>query len=253
MASSASYEVSKHDKYAELTEIDSDGMIIFKENPTRDQSFTLFMLLYESLGPIHEKITVDARKSDGKQLLAQIEHYFIKKDTSVTNKESLSNEFNTITRNQNEDFSTFTTRYLKKLQELEINEVRVPQDWQTKTYKFLIALNEKVLKTNICLKLQSKPEWYVNMTYDRLSDKAEKYVKHYHTLSLEKTSLKQLEKPPKSDPKPEPSDGASSKSDEKDKLLQKYIAMLKNVNDMEPYLAKIKDKNEEKFNSKTIY
>ena len=158
---------SKHHKYNELTEVNDEGLIAFKANPTADQSSTLFMLLvYEALGPVQDKITVDAVQSDGNKLMSQLEHYFVKKDTSVTNKEQLLAEFNTIMREKNEDYATFTTRYVKKLKELKLNEVQVPTDAQTKAYKFLLALNEPVLKTNICLELGSKPDWYTNLTYD---------------------------------------------------------------------------------------
>ena len=47
------------------------------------------MLLYDSLGFLHNKIVINALDSDGNQLLMQIESFFIKKDTSVTNKQTL--------------------------------------------------------------------------------------------------------------------------------------------------------------------
>ena len=56
-----------------------------------------------------------------------------------TNKEQLLAEFNTIMREKNEDYATFTTRYVKKLKELKLNEVQVPTDTQTKAYKFLLT------------------------------------------------------------------------------------------------------------------
>ena len=144
---------AKHYKYKDLTEINAEGVTTFKKNPTQEESSTLFMMLYDALGPVHDKIAVDAIKSDGNHLMSQLENYFLKKDTSVTNKEQLLAEFNNIHREKNEDYPTFTARYIKKLRELKLNEVQLPTDDQTKAYKFLIALDEPILKTNICLVL----------------------------------------------------------------------------------------------------
>ena len=236
---------AKNERYKDLTETDANDLIVFKQHPNRDESSTLFMLLYEALGPIHDKIIVDATKSDGMKLLRQIEHYFIKKDTSVTNKETLRHEFNTILRHQNEEYSAFTARYLKKIQELEINEALVTTDEQTRAYKFLLALNHRILKTNICLELNSKPDWYEALTYDQLADKAEKYVKHYDNLSTKKPSKNEKSTVLKNERTDD-----TSKSDDKDPQVQQYVKMLQKVNSMEPYLTKLKANNDEKFKSK---
>ena len=234
---------SKHHKYKELTEINNKGLIVFKQHPTQDQSSTLFMLLYDALGPVHDKITVDAITSDGNHLMSQLEHYFLKKDTSVTNKEQLLMEFNNITREKTEEYSTFTTRYVKKLRELKLNEVQVPVDDETKAYKFLIALDEPILKTNICLEIGSKPEWFKKMTYDKIADKAAKYMKHYNNLSKVKQSPrlpKLVNKPKVIDNKNGPKDDhADDKQNQLDKQIQNYMKLLKNVNDKEAYLNKV--------------
>lgn len=153
----------KNDRYKDLVELDDERMVIFKASPTRDESSSLFMLLYDALGFLHDKIVINAATTDGNELLHQIESFFIKKDTSVANKQTLKTEFDNMLGEQNESFDNFTIRYQKKIVQLQLNEVDVTMDDQTKAYKFLLALNSKILKTNICLEIPSKPEWYSNL------------------------------------------------------------------------------------------
>ena len=114
------------------------------------------MMLYEALVYLQDKIVVDASNPDGNVLMRQIKSYYVKKNTSVTNKQTLLKEFNSIKRETNWSFSAFTTRYQKKILELELNEVTTTKDDQTRAYGFLIALNSKVKRKNICLEINLK-------------------------------------------------------------------------------------------------
>ena len=173
---------AKSSKYNHLAKMNEEGKYEFNEDISQEDSSTLFMLTYDALGAMSEKIIVNVGAPDGHPLLRQLEDYYLDVDTSVVNRQILLEEFDTLKRNGNETYHQFALRYLRKKKELELNKVIIPSDEASNSYKFLRGLNESRINTEICLELASKPEWYKNITIMEIAKKAQRYMRHFKTL-----------------------------------------------------------------------
>ena len=79
----------KSTKHSQLSVPNSAGGYEFDINMSENDSSTLFMFVYDSLGPIAEKIIVDITNLNGFTLLQQLEDYYIDVDMSVVNRQVL--------------------------------------------------------------------------------------------------------------------------------------------------------------------
>ena len=257
---------AKSTKHSKLAKLGENGSYVFDESMSADDSSTLFMLVYNALGQISEKIVVDVTSPNGFTLLKQLEDYFVDVDTSVVNRQILLQEFDSLKRNSNESYHAFALRFLRKCKELELNQVVIPTDEASTAYKFLRGLNEKRINTKIYLELASKPSWYKSLSLIDIAKKAQRYMKQYNALSNLPTKnapngngnsnsqpKQEKEKPnnklPKDPPPPSVTDTTDNKSSHEDKVktMEQYLA---NANDVEAYLRGIKRKDKEKFGAK---
>jgi hypothetical protein len=199
----------KHSAHKDLTAKDSDGNLIFNPHMTDEQSSTLFMLTMESLGAHADKLSIDMQKADGLKLWSLLDRSNLDIDTDVTNQESLSHQFESLRRKQNEDYESFALRFVKKIKELRYNEVPVTTDKKRLAFKLLRGLNEPVINSRICMELRAKPEWYINITLPEIASKAKKYMKHHNSLQVP-TNQQNKPSPPTSTPKAPPQKPSNS-------------------------------------------
>ena len=76
---------SKSTKHSHLSQISDKGCYEFKTDLNAEDSSTLFMLIYDSLGSIADKIIVNVNVPNGINLLQQLEDFYVDIDTSVVN------------------------------------------------------------------------------------------------------------------------------------------------------------------------
>jgi deoxyuridine 5'-triphosphate nucleotidohydrolase len=262
----------KHSIHSKLTAKDYDGNLIFNPNMSEDQSSTLFMLTMESLGSHADKMSIDMQQADGVKLWTQLDRVNLDIDTDVTNQETLSQQFESLRREKNEDYDQYALRFIKKLKELKNNDVTVTTDKKRLAFKLLRGLNEKVINTQICMGLASKPEWYINITLPEIASKAKKYMKHYNSLNgiADKPCPRPVKpspapaaapapppkpngynkvgtpKPPQA-PKPQPAETPKVQADE-DNITQMMTA-IQNASDKITFLQSLKQKDHYKFRS----
>jgi hypothetical protein len=148
----------KHSIHSKLTTKDNEGNIIFNPNMSPDESSTLFMLMMEALGNHADKMSIDVQQADGIELWKLLDRHNFDIDTDVTNQESLSKQFESLKRENNEDYEAFALRFVKKMKELTNNGVYVTTDKKRLAFKLLRGLNEQVINNKICMELGSKPE-----------------------------------------------------------------------------------------------
>lgn len=249
---------SKSSKYAHLTEQLSSGGYIFKTNLDANDSSTLFMLIYDSLTSISNKIIVDVTNPNGIELLQQIEDHYIDIDTSIVNRQLLQQEFDNFKRKENESYIQFANQFARKLKELELNKVTIPTDEATVAYKYLQGLNEPRINIEICLELATKTDWYLNMTLTEIAKKAQRYMKQYTQLlkmstakssnntnskkqEVEKPKMDTSQKQNQSQPK---EDTPKQSHEDRVKIMESYLAKANNV---EAYLQGIKKNDKEIF------
>ena len=173
---------TKSSKYSHLVTKNATGGYDFRTDMSIEDSSTLFMLIYDALGQMSEKLIVDVSNPNGHDLLQQLEDYYVDIDTSVVNKQILLQEFDNMKRQQNETYTQFALRFLRKMKELNLNKVTIPRDEATLAYKFLRGLNETRINTEICLDLANKTDWYENMTLTEVAKKAQRYMHQYNSL-----------------------------------------------------------------------
>jgi deoxyuridine 5'-triphosphate nucleotidohydrolase len=188
----------KHTLHTKMTTKDDDGNIIFNPNMTDDESSTLFMLTMEALGTHADKMSIGVQQANGIQLWNLLDRFNLDIDMDVTNQESLSKQFESLKRENNEDYDAFAIRFVKKMKQLRNNGVAVTTDKKRLAFKLLRGLNEQVINNKICMELGSKPEWYVNITIPEIASKAKRYMKHYESLHIGSPTCK----PSKPSPKP---------------------------------------------------
>ena len=238
---------AKSTKHNSLAIISTSGGYEFNMDMTVEQSSTLFMLVYDALGTISDKIIVDVTNPDGIFLLKQLELYFIDVDTSVVNQQVLQQEFDSMKRNQNENYHQFALRFTKKMKELELNKVEIPRDEAALAYRFLRGLNEQRINTEICLELSSKTDWYKGMTLIETANKAQRYMRQFNQLyNTSKPSNQRQNSTKPEQEKKGPDANSKSTSSNKDseapqkgshegrvKVMEGYLA---GANDVEAYL-----------------
>ncbi len=132
----------------------------------------------EALGTHADKLSIDMHRADGLALWKLLDRVNLNIDTDVTNQETLSHQFEALKRENNKDYEAFALRFSKKLKELKYNGVEVTTDPKRIAFKLLRGLNERIINTNICMELTSKPEWYINISVPEIAAKAKKYMKH---------------------------------------------------------------------------
>ena len=256
---------SKNTKYANLARINDEGQYEFNPDITIEESSTLFMLIYDALGPMSDKIIVDVTNPNGHSLLDQLEEYYVDIDTSVVNRQILLQEFEALKRHDNESYHQFGVRYLKKQKQLQLNQVIIPTDDASTAYRFLRGLNETRINTEICLELMSKPDWYYKKTILEIARKAEKYMWQYQNLldqppksnrqnsnntnntSKRETEKKKQEQKSDSSKDSTPTPPEPGSHEEKVQTMESYLAKANNV---EAYLRGIKRNDKEKFSEK---
>ena len=251
-------------KYTHPVTKNETGGYDFKSDMNPEDSSTLFMLIYDALGQMSEKLIVDVSNPNGHDLLQQLEDYYVDIDTSVVNKQILLQEFDNMKRQQNETYTHFALRFLRKMKELSLNKVTVPTDEATLAYKYLRGLNETRINTEICLDLANKKDWYENLTLTEVAKKAQRYMRQYSSLlktssnpgqsktTTTSTSQKkehEKAKQPKQDTSSndKPADAAKSAHEEKVKTMEQYLSKANNV---KSYLRGIKRNDKDKFSSK---
>jgi hypothetical protein len=197
-------KTSKHSVHSKLVTKDYEGNLIFNPAMPEDQSSTLFMLTMESLGSHADKMNINMRQANGINLWQQLDRVNLDIDTDVTNQETLSCQFESLCREKNEDYDQYALRFVRKLKQLKNNEVGVTEDKKRLAFKLLRGLNEKVINTQICMDLGSKPKWYVNISLVEIASKANKYMKHYNALNNTSNSPCPKRKPTTPVPAPAP-------------------------------------------------
>ena len=155
------------------------GDHIFNPVMSNDQSSTLFLATMEALGTQGDKLSIDRNKADGLNLWTVLDAKHLDKDTNVTNHETLTDEFNALRRESNEDHELFALRFEKKVKELKYNEVEFSTAPKNLAFKLLRAMNEPIINTNVCMEFDTKTEWYENLSLSATATKAKKYVKQF--------------------------------------------------------------------------
>jgi hypothetical protein len=267
-------KTSKHRLHSDLVVIDDEGRRSFDQTMNEDNSSTLFMLTMEALGTHADKLSIDMNRANGIALWKLLDRVNLNIDTDVTNQETLSHQFEALKRENNEDYEVFALRFTRKLKELKYNGVEVTTDPKRLAFKLLRGLNERIINTNICMELKSKPEWYINISLPEIAAKAKKYMKHYNSLtsttplqsskpSTPKADTSGANKPPpanppkasppsKSTPKasqPPSSDTPKPRRDFDEEKVSTMMTALRNTSDKHKYLLDLKSQDSYKFNS----
>ena len=236
-------ECSKTHKYKDLTTRNERNQICFKTLLTVEQSETLYLLIHKAIGKMNRKLILDTDNPNGLLLLDQVHCMYMKTDTSVGNQDTLLAEFNSLTKNDTEDITTFAIRFSKKMKELDLSNVTYDKSPQAVSYKFLKGLQEHQINVQILMTLPSKPEWWSNLSLLEIASKAENFIKQYKTLLPRKKTKSQDTPSPKQDDK---STGPSQKDLSKIRE-DKVYKELSNATDVRELLQKWKKSNTEKF------
>jgi hypothetical protein len=98
-----------HDKYQGMVTTNYNDELEFDVNMSVKLSSMLFMITLESLGQEAQKLygSIDMKKPNGIKLWKLLDKHYLHIDTSLTNQEILADEFASIKREQNEDYTTF--------------------------------------------------------------------------------------------------------------------------------------------------
>jgi hypothetical protein len=174
----------KYSVHSSLTVKDSAGVLSFDPNMTAEQSSTLFMLTMEALGVHSDKLNIDMTKADGLELWALLDRYNLDIDTDVTNQESLSQQFESMHHDKNEDYDSFALCFVEKMKELKNNEVSITNDKKRLVFKLLRGLNKQAINNHVLMELGAKPDWWVNITIPEIASKAKKFMKHHESLNV---------------------------------------------------------------------
>jgi deoxyuridine 5'-triphosphate nucleotidohydrolase len=204
-------KTSMHETHNTLVKEKPNGELDFNPAMNQKQSAMLFLVTHDALGQEAQKLygSINMRKPNGIELWKLLDKHYLNIDTSVTNQETLAEEFASIRREYNEDYSSFGIRFAKKYHQLVNNKVQVPTEAKNLAYKLLRAMNEPVLNEKILMDFHTKHEWFINLTLVEVAMKAKQYMTQYHSLMGSDHKLPPVLKPnpiqaPTPKPKPRP-------------------------------------------------